>query len=135
MEMPVPNAMTYYIADLFADQTPEIVSRIDCYCLLPHSYRHCQHYAAMATAVLSPADAEQLTSLRAELKQWEKAFAARNGGRKAGRDDIKQDPAIGAYSVLCPENDCRRWMADGVDQLPSTKPMAVYEPWRHRRRR
>ncbi|KAL1968201.1 hypothetical protein VTN77DRAFT_2036 [Rasamsonia byssochlamydoides] len=50
----------------------------------------------MATAVLSAADAAQLTTLRAELKQWEKAFAAANGGRKAGRDDIKQDPEIAA---------------------------------------
>lgn len=33
--------------------------------------------------------------LKLELKQWEKAFAAANGGRKAGREDIKQYPHIG----------------------------------------
>ena len=34
-------------------------------------------------------------NLRAELKAWEKKFAAENGGRKAGRSDIKQNPEIG----------------------------------------
>ncbi|KAL9122100.1 MAG: hypothetical protein Q9187_001345 [Circinaria calcarea] len=33
-------------------------------------------------------------SLRNELKTWEKAFANANEGRKAGRDDIKNDPQI-----------------------------------------
>ena len=33
--------------------------------------------------------------LRQELKVWEREFAAANGGRKAGRDDIKQHPSIG----------------------------------------
>ena len=33
--------------------------------------------------------------LKLELKQWEKAFAAANGGKKAGREDIKQHPQIG----------------------------------------
>lgn len=33
--------------------------------------------------------------LKHELKEWEKAFAADNGGRKPGRDDIKQDATIG----------------------------------------
>lgn len=50
----------------------------------------------MATArMLSTAEAIQLDTLRVELKQWEKAFADANGGRKAGRYDIKQDPSIG----------------------------------------
>ena len=55
----------------------------------------------MATAtVLMPHDdtaatASQLVTLRTELKQWEKTFAAANGGRKAGRLDIKQDVHIG----------------------------------------
>ncbi|PGH19303.1 hypothetical protein AJ80_04056 [Polytolypa hystricis UAMH7299] len=39
---------------------------------------------------------QQATSLRAELKDWERAFSAANGGRKAGRDDIKGDPVIAA---------------------------------------
>jgi hypothetical protein len=50
----------------------------------------------MATAtMLSTADANQLNNLRVELKKWEKAFVDANGGRKAGRHDIKQDPSIG----------------------------------------
>lgn len=36
-----------------------------------------------------------VNSLRQELKEWEKTFAIANGGRKAGRDDIKKNPAIG----------------------------------------
>ncbi|KAJ5970763.1 uncharacterized protein N7479_000681 [Penicillium vulpinum] len=38
----------------------------------------------------------QAINLRAELKTWEKAFASANGGRKAGRDDIKQSADIAA---------------------------------------
>ena len=38
---------------------------------------------------------KQSAVLRQELKVWEKEFAADNGGRKAGRDDIKQHPSIG----------------------------------------
>lgn len=34
-------------------------------------------------------------AVRKELKEWEKEFAAANGGRKAGREDIKQNPHIG----------------------------------------
>lgn len=36
-----------------------------------------------------------LYTLKVELKEWEKAFAAAHGGRKAGREDIKQHPDIG----------------------------------------
>ena len=43
----------------------------------------------MATATVEAID------LRAELKEWERAFAAANGGKKAGRQDIKGDPDIG----------------------------------------
>ncbi|KAJ9213018.1 hypothetical protein DTO166G4_5348 [Paecilomyces variotii] len=55
----------------------------------------------MANAdVLLPASSAditaQSTALRAELKEWERAFAAANGGKKAGRDDIKQNPEIAA---------------------------------------
>lgn len=39
---------------------------------------------------------EQETSLRQELKQWEKSFAASHEGRHASREDIKKDPAIAA---------------------------------------
>jgi hypothetical protein len=37
----------------------------------------------------------QSCALRQELKVWEREFAAENGGRKAGRDDVKQHPSIG----------------------------------------
>ncbi|KDB22960.1 hypothetical protein H109_05150 [Trichophyton interdigitale MR816] len=39
------------------------------------------------------ADADAATSLRAELKQWEKTFTLQNS-RKPGREDIKNNPAI-----------------------------------------
>ncbi|KAI9772010.1 MAG: DNA replication regulator sld2 [Geoglossum simile] len=37
---------------------------------------------------------ERSTVLRQELKAWEKSFADANGGRKAGREDIKRDRSI-----------------------------------------
>jgi DNA replication regulator SLD2 len=40
---------------------------------------------------------EQLDQLRQALKEWERAYAAANGGRKASREDIKKDPTIGKY--------------------------------------
>ncbi|EGC44982.1 DNA replication regulator sld2 [Histoplasma capsulatum var. duboisii H88] len=40
------------------------------------------------------------STLRAELKEWERAFTAANGGRKPGRDDIKNNPAISAKYKL-----------------------------------
>jgi hypothetical protein len=43
--------------------------------------------------------AANAAALRAELKEWERGFAAANGGRKAGRNDIKQIPEIG-MSIL-----------------------------------
>ncbi|KAI9816577.1 MAG: regulatory particle non-ATPase [Pycnora praestabilis] len=43
-----------------------------------------------------PKITEKSLLIRQELKEWEKGFAAANDGRKAGRDDIKQFPAIDA---------------------------------------
>ncbi|KAJ5111240.1 hypothetical protein N7532_001775 [Penicillium argentinense] len=40
--------------------------------------------------------AEKASTVRTELKAWEKEFAAANGGRKAGREDIKQNEYIAA---------------------------------------
>ncbi|KAJ5766947.1 uncharacterized protein N7511_004563 [Penicillium nucicola] len=40
--------------------------------------------------------AAQAVNVRADLKTWEKAFASAHGGKKAGRDDIKQNPDIAA---------------------------------------
>jgi DNA replication regulator SLD2 len=34
-------------------------------------------------------------TLRQELKNWEREFAAANGGKKASREDIKQNQSIG----------------------------------------
>ncbi|PGH01417.1 hypothetical protein GX51_05224 [Blastomyces parvus] len=39
---------------------------------------------------------QSASALRAELKEWERSFAAANGGRKPGRDDIKNNTAISA---------------------------------------
>lgn len=39
--------------------------------------------------------ASKSATLRAELKEWERAFAAANGGKKAGREDIKRNSVIG----------------------------------------
>lgn len=39
--------------------------------------------------------ATRVAELRNDLKRWEKLFAEQNGGRKAGRDDIKAHVDIG----------------------------------------
>jgi len=39
-------------------------------------------------------------ALRLELKIWEKDFASANNGKKASRDDIKNNPEIGMPLVL-----------------------------------
>jgi hypothetical protein len=41
---------------------------------------------------------ERSNALRQELKIWEREFAAANNGRKAAREDIKQNPEIGSAS-------------------------------------
>lgn len=45
-------------------------------------------------------NSERITTLRQELKAWEKTFAASHDGRKAGRDDIKANPEIGMRLLL-----------------------------------
>ncbi|KUL85453.1 hypothetical protein ZTR_06757 [Talaromyces verruculosus] len=78
-----------------------------------------------AATMLSTADATQLNTLRVELKQWEKAFADANGGRKAGRHDIKQDPSIAAkYKIYgrlraLEESSTSVHKAGGQDKTPS----------------
>lgn len=42
---------------------------------------------------------EESLKLRQELKDWEKAFEASNGGRRASREDIKNHPEIGIFST------------------------------------
>ena len=49
----------------------------------------------MATSISTVGELAMEQTLRAELKVWEKAFVFANGGRKADREDIKQNPAIG----------------------------------------
>lgn len=52
------------------------------------------------TATTNPGEAStqsQTERVRAELKVWEKSFAAANEGRKAGREDIKKNSEIGGY--------------------------------------
>jgi len=46
---------------------------------------------------MSIASTDRCAVLRSELKQWEAHYAAANGGKKAGRDEIKKDAAIGMY--------------------------------------
>ncbi|KAL8936396.1 MAG: hypothetical protein Q9216_004955 [Gyalolechia sp. 2 TL-2023] len=43
---------------------------------------------------------QECQKLRLELKEWEKTFAAANGGRKAGREDIKRNADIGSDGEL-----------------------------------
>ncbi|PYH75640.1 hypothetical protein BO82DRAFT_387885 [Aspergillus uvarum CBS 121591] len=50
----------------------------------------------MATAIISSTATPSSADLRAELKEWERAFADANGGRKADRSDIKKVPEIAA---------------------------------------
>ncbi|KAL4744977.1 DNA replication regulator sld2 [Aspergillus terricola var. indicus] len=49
----------------------------------------------MATVAVSEIST-QAAVLRAELKEWERGFAAANGGKKADRGDIKKVPEIAA---------------------------------------
>ncbi|PYI19659.1 hypothetical protein BO86DRAFT_358110 [Aspergillus japonicus CBS 114.51] len=50
----------------------------------------------MAPATIPSTATPSSTDLRAELKEWERAFADANGGRKADRSDIKKVPEIAA---------------------------------------
>lgn len=45
-------------------------------------------------------DSNTAGTLRAELKDWERSFAAANDGRKADRSDIKKDPTIGMIASI-----------------------------------
>lgn len=59
-------------------------------------------YATMADHTLSSREefANQAVNLRLELKVWEKDFASSHDGKKAGREDIKQNPDIGKSRPL-----------------------------------
>lgn len=60
-------------------------------CGLTHNSLTMADYALQSSTDV----AAKALDLRAELKAWEKAFAATHQGRKAGREDIKQHPDIG----------------------------------------
>jgi hypothetical protein len=62
------------------------------------STRFSHEHAIMDALASSVEVAAQAVNVRAELKVWEKAFASSNGGKKAGRDDIKQNAEIGRSS-------------------------------------
>ena len=54
--------------------------------------------ANIGSAIMHEDQEDQSSKLRKELKDWERAFSAAHGGRKAGREDIKQHPDIGLKS-------------------------------------
>ncbi|KAL4980638.1 DNA replication/checkpoint protein [Aspergillus desertorum] len=79
----------------------------------------------MATVAVSEV-ATQAATLRAELKEWERGFAAANGGRKAGRGDIKKVPEIAAkykeYSRLKSQESAPSNKNDKSHSKPSDPP-------------
>ncbi|KAL4796902.1 DNA replication/checkpoint protein [Aspergillus venezuelensis] len=86
----------------------------------------------MAT-VAAPEIASHATALRAELKGWERAFAAANEGRKAGRADIKNNPEIAAkykeYSRLkAQESNPKSKPTDDHDRSKKRKHSSPNEP-------
>ncbi|KAI4290616.1 MAG: hypothetical protein L6R35_000114 [Caloplaca aegaea] len=74
---------------------------------------------------------QECQNLRLELKEWEKIFAAGNGGRKAGREDIKQHPDIATKYKLY--NKLRAGEAVGVEQ--NAAPTKEFSPKKRRARK
>ncbi|KAG9231027.1 DNA replication/checkpoint protein [Amylocarpus encephaloides] len=77
--------------------------------------------------------AEKSSTLRAELKAWEKTFAAANNGQKASREDIKNSPDIAAkYKEYSKARDI---IAGNTAPLkPETKPQPAQQIPRKRKR-
>ncbi|KAL9603680.1 MAG: hypothetical protein Q9219_000999 [cf. Caloplaca sp. 3 TL-2023] len=75
---------------------------------------------------------EDCQQLRFELKTWEKSFAAANGGRKAGREDIKQHPEIAnkykLYNTLRAGGTTAPQKPDAPPQDRSPKKRQVRKP-------
>ncbi|KAF1810842.1 hypothetical protein P152DRAFT_467566 [Eremomyces bilateralis CBS 781.70] len=71
----------------------------------------------------SSASEEYVSQLRLELKAWERDFSARNAGRKAGRDDIKQDEIIAGkykeYNRLRSANSSKPPQSPSQSRQPS----------------
>lgn len=65
----------------------------------PQSHPH-QQYIPFAMSITEIED--RCNILRNDLKIWEKQFAAQNGGRKAGRDDIKANLEICTHATHHP---------------------------------
>lgn len=66
----------------------------------------------------------QAVGLRAELKVWEKDFASSHGGKKAGREDIKQNPEIGRWNIFSGElrlDGHKERKVDLISLLPAAK--------------
>ncbi|KAL8656605.1 MAG: hypothetical protein Q9210_000143 [Variospora velana] len=74
---------------------------------------------------------QECQNLRLELKEWEKSFAAGNGGRKAGREDIKQHPDIASKYKLY--NKLRAGEAVGAEQ--NAAPTKELSPKKRRARK
>ena len=62
--------------------------------------------ATIDSAIMHGDQEDQLSKLRKELKEWERAFSAAHEGRKAGREDIKQHPEIGLRMVFAISDEC-----------------------------
>ncbi|KLJ08114.1 hypothetical protein EMPG_16436 [Blastomyces silverae] len=70
--------------------------------------------------ILTENEEQQSSStLRAELKEWERSFAAANGGRKPGRDDIKNDTAISAKYKLYSRLRAQSSQANALSPVPA----------------
>ncbi|KAI0189094.1 DNA replication/checkpoint protein [Xylaria flabelliformis] len=87
------------------------------------------------------------SQLRTELKQFEADWASRNGGKKPGRQDIKQNPSIaskykkynhvrdvlaGKQPATPPRPRKRTSENDPSQQTPSKRPKSVWTPSRVR---
>ncbi|GAP85038.1 putative DNA replication regulator SLD2 [Rosellinia necatrix] len=86
------------------------------------------------------------SQLRAELKQFEADWASRNGGKKPGRQDIKQNPSIASKykqynhvrDVLAgkqpatPPRPRKRTSENDASHTPSKRPKAAWTPSRPR---
>ncbi|KAF2457618.1 DNA replication/checkpoint protein [Lineolata rhizophorae] len=76
---------------------------------------------------------ERSAQLRQELKAWEKQFAASHYGRRAGRSDIKANPAIAAkYKEY---NSVRAALEKGKAPPPESRPSTALSPTPSKKRK
>ncbi len=62
--------------------------------------------ATIGSAIMHGDQEDHLLKLRKELKEWERVFSAAHEGRKAGREDIKQNPDIGLRDKFATSDEC-----------------------------